>query len=446
MPPTSMNAIVHTVLPGSIAEELGLLPGDRLLAVNDNTQLEDMLDYRFEIDTDTLELTIQHCDGSSEIYEIEKDPDEDLGLVFESPIFGPIKTCNNACPFCFIDQQPEGLRPTLYVKDDDYRLSYFNNTYITLTNLTARDRARIERLRPGPLYVSVHATDPKVRQVLLQNKKAPPILNELAWLKGLEIPFHCQVVLCPGINDGDGLTQTLTDLAALRPEAMSVAVVPVGLTQYRGDLPDLRAVSVADAKSVITCVENFNAQDKANEPFVFLSDEFYLKAGLPLPDYATYGDFPQLDDGVGTARMLLSAFFDLEKALPADVEFTTRHILLTGHLGAMVLQPIVRRLNEIENLFVDLQVVENAFWGQSVNVAGLITGSDILATLSKQDLSGYTAVILPAVMLKHDTDEFLDGMTVPTLSQTLGIEFRVVRDVYSADALVATVLSPKLPA
>lgn len=436
-----MNAVIHTVQPGSIAEDLGLLPGDKMIALNGKSDLEDMLDYQFETGAEAVELSILHADGSEEIYDIEKDTDDELGIIFESPIFGPIKTCNNACPFCFIDQQPEGLRPTLYVKDDDYRLSYFNNTYITLTNLTARDRARIERLRPGPLYVSVHATDPEVRRVLLQNKKAGPVMDELRWLKSLDVPFHCQVVLCPGINDGDMLTQTMTDLATLRDAAMSVAVVPVGLTQFRSDLPTLKTVTPDEAKAVIERVEAFNKADNAEEPFVFVSDEFYLKANLPLPDYETYGDFPQLDDGVGTGRILLSEFFDLEANLPKLLDLPVKQILLTGGLGAMVLQPIVRRLNEIENLFVDMQVVENAFWGQSVNVAGLITGRDILGTLSKQDLSAYQAVILPSVMLKHDTEEFLDGMTVATLAQTLDIEFRVVRDVYSAEALVSSVLS-----
>lgn len=220
-----MKAVITTVLPDSIAQALGLVPGDTVTAVNGRPDLEDLFDWQFEMaDASEIEVAVRHADGTDEIYDIEKDPNEDLGVVFQSPVFTPIKTCNNACPFCFIDQQPEGLRASLYVKDDDWRLSYFVNTYITLTNLTPRDRERIARLRPGPLYVSVHATTPEIRQQLLVNKKAGNIMEELRWLKSLEIPFHAQIVVCPGINDGDVLAASIRELATLRPEALSVEI------------------------------------------------------------------------------------------------------------------------------------------------------------------------------------------------------------------------------
>lgn len=433
-----MKIIVHTIVPESIGEALEIMPGDEVLHVNGKADLEDMLDYQFEVlGSEYLELAVRHTDGTEEIYEIEKDPEDDLGLVFTSPVFTPIKTCNNACPFCFIDQQPEGLRSSLYVKDDDYRLSYFNNTYITLTNLTPRDRERMARLKPGPLYVSVHSTVPEVRQQLLVNKKAGNIMEELTWLKEIEIPFHCQVVVCPGINHEESLTRTLEDLWTLQPEAMSVAVVPVGLTQYRGNLPTLSAVDEATAKDVIARVKAFETTH--GEGFVYLSDEFYYKANLPLPGYEAYGDFPQLDDGVGTVRMLLEDFYALEPGLPSKIDTPVNLLILTGKYAAMSLQPIITRLNEIDGLYVDLMGIESRFWGVSVPVAGLITGQDILETLSQTDLSGYRSAIIPSVMLKHSTDEFLDSRTVSEVSEQLGLPFQVVRDPYSAQELVRVV-------
>ena len=437
-----MKAIIASIASGSLAEELGLVPGDSVLALNGADNLEDMLDYQFEVSgSEYLELSVRHNDGSEEIYEIEKEPDEDLGLVFTSPLFTPIRTCNNACPFCFIDQQPDGLRPSLYVKDDDYRLSYFANTYITLTNLTPRDRERIARLRPGPLYISVHSTVPEVRRQALKNPKGGNILEELSWLKSLEVPFHCQIVVCPGLTDGESLRQSLIDLYTLRPEALSVAVVPVGLTQFREKLSELTPVDQDSAARVIEIVEAFKAQHTDAADFVFLSDEFYFKAGCSLPDYSEYGDFPQLDDGVGTARMLLEDFFNLEKDLPQAVSEPYNLLVLTGKLGAMILQPIATRLNQIDGLYIDLLAVNSKFWGDSVDVAGLVTGEDILVQLSQMDISGYRAAIIPSVMLKQSTEDFLDGKTVAEVSQALDLPFRVVSDSYSARELMAHVLA-----
>lgn len=436
-----MKAIVATVAPGSLAEDLGIKPGDAVLALNGADNLEDMLDYQFEVSgSEYLELLVRHNDGSEEIYEIEKESDEDLGLVFTSPLFTPIRTCNNACPFCFIDQQPDGLRPSLYVKDDDYRLSYFANTYITLTNLTLRDRERIERLRPGPLYISVHSTVPEVRREALKNAKGGKIMEELSWLKSLEVPYHCQIVVCPGLTDGDSLRQSLIDLYTLRPEALSVAVVPVGLTQYREKLSDLTPVDQNSAAGVIDVVEAFKAQHADAADFVFLSDEFYFKAGRELPNYKEYGDFPQLDDGVGTARMLLEDFFKLENNLPEAVTEPYNLLVLTGKLGAMILQPIATRLNQIDGLYIDLLAVNSKFWGESVDVAGLVTGEDILVQLSQMDITGYRAAIIPSVMLKQSTEDFLDGKTVAEVSQALNLPFRIVSDSYSARELVDHVL------
>lgn len=436
-----MNAVIASVTPGSLADTVGLQAGDAVVAINGNQALEDMFDYQFEVSgSEYIELHVRHTDGSEEIYELEKEDDEDPGIIFTSPVFTPIKTCNNACPFCFIDQQPEGLRSSLYVKDDDYRLSYFANTYITLTNLTTRDRERISRLRPGPLYISVHSTVPDIRIQLLKNQKAGQIMDELRWLKSLEVPYHCQMVICPGVNDGEYLQHSLEDLYTLRPEALSVAVVPVGLTQYRGHLSELTAVDSQSAKKTIEIVNAFKAKYPDAKDFVFLSDEFYFKAGLELPAYDDYADFPQLDDGVGTARMLLSEFFELQENLPSSVPVSTNIMLLTGKLGAMILQPIATRLNQVDNLYVDVTAVQSEFWGNSVDVAGLVTGTDIELTLASLDRSGYRAALIPSVMLKQSTDAFLDGKTVSELSTSLKLPFRVIHDPYSAKELITTIL------
>ncbi|MEM0950837.1 MAG: DUF512 domain-containing protein [Cyanobacteria bacterium P01_H01_bin.74] len=436
-----MTATIAKILPNSPADFAGLLTGDTVLSVNDNNTMEDMFDYQLEIaDCELLDFQVLR-NGQEFQITLEKDLDEDVGIVFTSPIFTPIKTCNNGCDFCFIDQQPGGLRPSLYVKDDDYRLSYFTNTYITLTNLNSHDRKRIEQLRPGPLYVSVHSTVPTVRVKALRNFKGGNIMENLNWLRGLGVPFHCQIVICPGLTDGDSLTQSLNDLYTLRPEALSVAVVPVGLTQYREHLNDLIPVDSSHAAAVIKRITAFKQQKLDANDFVFLSDEFYFKAGLPLPSYNDYGDFPQLEDGVGTGRMLLETFFDQEADLPKSMSQKTTVLLLTGKLGAMILQPIVTRLNAIDNLFVDLVAVQSSFWGQSVDVAGLITGADIVNTVLGMHLVNYRSAIIPGVMLKDGTDLFLDDKSVAEVSAQIELPIQIVHDAYSADALLSVLFN-----
>ena len=385
-----MEAVVHSVQPDSLGAMAELASGDRIVAVNGRTDLEDLFDWQFELaGSDAIELLIQRAatPEEQEIIEFEfdsdslgaEDPEEAVGIVFKSPLFTPIKTCNNACPFCFIDQQPEGLRSSLYVKDDDWRLSHFNQTYITLTNLTDRDRSRMAAIRPGPLYVSVHSTVPEVRIKMLKNPKfAGKIMDDLRWLQSLGIPFHAQVVLCPGINDGAALDQTLTDLHSLAPECLSVAVIPVGLTQYRDGLDPLESVDATVASTVVNQVEGFWASHPGAQEQIFVSDEFYHKAGRPLPTYEAYGEFSVLEDGVGTARSLIDSFFELESSLPKTIEPFQKVLVLTGKLAAMTLDPILRRLNEIDGLYLDCLPIESRFWGDAVDVAGLVTGQDIL--------------------------------------------------------------------
>lgn len=445
-----MDARVKSILKKSLADRLGILPGDSLLAVNGNSQLEDLFDYRFEVAGETcITLEIQRPNGTTALLSAEKEGDEDPGIEFESPIFTPLKTCNNACPFCFIDQQPEGLRESLYVKDDDYRLSCFCSTYVTLTNLTRHDRERIARIRPGPLYISVHSTLPEIRERMLQNRKAGRIMKELRWLASLGIPFHTQLVICPGMNDGDSLIRTLQDLASLQPHCMSVAVVPIGLTSHRKYLPSLRPVDKEAAQDVIARIRRFEQENQA-KGFAFASDEFYVRADCPIPAYEAYGDFPQLEDGVGAACLLSQEFIDLEHTLPAEVAPARRYVILTGELGAEVIRPIAERLNRIEGLFLEVVVIENRFWGDAVTVAGLITGQDVQKTLESQNLSGYESILIPETMLKPEEQTFLDDYPLAKLEQKLGCRIHVVSQPSRAhsllDALFGKTLSASLSA
>ena len=292
-----MPAIVSSVEAGSIAEELEITSGDILLSI-DGEKPQDMIDYQFMIKSELLTIEIQKQDGSIEEIEIEKDFDEDLGIIFESAVFDRVKPCLNNCIFCFVAQQPEGLRDTLYIKDDDYRLSYLQGTYITTTNLTDKDRERIARMHLGPFYISVHTTNPELRVKMLRNPNAAMIMENLRWFKDNEIPFHAQIVLCPGYNDGSELERTLKDLETLGEALLSVAIVPVGVTQFRDT--ELKTVDEKIAKETIKIASKYKK--------VCCSDEFFLLAGMEMPKAEYYGNFSQLDDGVGALRTLVDDF------------------------------------------------------------------------------------------------------------------------------------------
>ena len=292
-----MPAIVSSVIKDSIAEELEIQAGDEIVSIDDTPML-DMIDYNFLCKSDLLTLEIKKTDGEIEVIELEKDYDEDLGIVFESAVFDRVKPCLNHCIFCFVDQQPKGLRETLYVKDDDYRLSYLQGTYITLTNLTDKDRDRIKRMHLGPFYVSVHTTNPDLRVKMLRNPNAGKALENLKWFRKNKIPFHAQIVLCPGINDGAELERTLADLAELKNTVLSVAIVPVGITQFREE--KLKQVDKKCAEQVLDIASKFKR--------VCCSDEFFLLAERDIPPAKYYGAYNLLDDGVGSLRILLEDF------------------------------------------------------------------------------------------------------------------------------------------
>ena len=415
-----MPAIVSSVIKGSIAEELEIQAGDEIVSIDDVKML-DMIDYNFFCKSDLLTLEIKKTDGEVEVVELEKDYDEDLGIVFESAVFDRIKPCLNHCIFCFVDQQPKGLRDTLYIKDDDYRLSYLQGTYITLTNFTDKDRDRIKRMHLGPFYVSVHTTNPDLRVKMLRNPNAGKALENLKWFRKNKIPFHAQIVLCPGINDGKELERTLSDLAELKNAVLSVAIVPVGITQFREE--KLKQVDKKCAEQVLDIASKFKR--------VCCSDEFFLLAGREIPPSRYYGNYNQLDDGVGSLRMLLEDFKSRE--LPQKISKSFKISFATGYAAVYAVEKIAKKLNKIKNLKVTLNPVKSDYWGQDITVSGLITTDDLIRTVKDLDTD---VVVISSVMLKPYSEMFLDGKTLSYVKEQTGKEFFVIKDIYSTKEIV----------
>ncbi|WNZ25209.1 TIGR03279 family radical SAM protein [Leptolyngbya sp. NK1-12] len=436
-------ALITHVLPDSIAAEVGFEAGDRLVAIN-GQRPRDLIDYQFLCADEVLELEVLDAKGKTHTVEIEKDYDDDLGLEFESALFDGLIQCNNRCPFCFIDQQPPGKRQSLYLKDDDYRLSFLYSSYLTLTNLTDREWERIAQMRLSPLYVSVHATEPEVRIRLLKNPRAGLILDQLRWFQSQRLQIHAQVVLCPGINDGPHLEQTLLDLARFHsgdiPTVASVAVVPVGLTRFRPPEDELVSVTLEKAREVIAQVQalqaKFHRQFGTN--FAWLADEWFLIAQQPLPPAAHYEDYPQIGNGVGSIHQFLSQFHAAAAQLPAHVDQPRRLIWVVGNAVEYAFQPLVERLNQVEGLTVQMAALRSLYWGQQITVTGLLTGEDLLQGLQPLDLGD--GILLPTLMLKHDQACFLDDMTVEQVQERLKTRIWLV---HSVEELLAICVSPQ---
>lgn len=412
------GAQIAEVEAGSIAQELGLESGDEIRSIN-NKPLKDLIQFQFEWADEEVALEVRKKSGEDEIYDIEKDYDEPLGVIFSTAIFDKMKLCRNRCLFCFVDQMPSNMRNTLYVKDDDYRLSFLQGSFITLTNVEKSDLDRIKREHLSPLYVSVHTTDPALREEILQNPKAGKIMEIFDDLAESEIEFHTQVVLCKGLNDGPYLERTFEDLSNNRG-VLSLAIVPVGRTQFREGLPSLETFDREGARSIIKWLESKQKEvyKERKTSFVWLSDEFYLMAGWELPSYESYEDFVQLENGVGMTRLFWHQFS--KQALPAELNKKKKVTIVTGVSGRYALAPVVERLNSIVNLEVDLVTITNTFFGTTVTVTGLLTGTCLLQGL-KNIVPG-SMVFFPQVMLNSLNGKFLDEMTPEEVGSKLGIE------------------------
>lgn len=410
---------------GSIAEELGIEPGASLITIN-GKEIHDELDYRFYNNSDELEVLIDQ-DGEQVIYEIEKEPHADIGLIVEEM---QMRTCGNHCLFCFVHQNPKGLRKALYVKDEDYRFSFLDGHYVTLTNVTSADLTRIVEQRLSPLYISVHVTDSERRKFMLGRKKDDHLLEKLDFLCRNNIELHTQIVLCPGLNDGTYLDQTIDDLKSFYPMVGSIAVVPVGLTQFRNRLPKLTPVCREYSMQTIEIIENKrrNIKSEIGSSFVYLADEFYISTNLQLPGADYYEDFPQLENGVGLTRDLITRFQEElpHLSLPAPMKLT----LVSGLLGSAALdQYIVPQLRHIPRLQFSLVQVKNTFYGESITVAGLLVGQDIYAALKNEPLGDY--VILPPRILNYDKF-FLDDWHIHDLEKKLARPVLIFPDSFTS--------------
>lgn len=431
-------ALITKVLPDSIAAEIGFEPGDYLVAINGNRP-RDLIDYQFLCADEVLALEILDAAGNTHQIEIEKDYDEDLGLEFDTALFDGLIQCNNRCPFCFIDQQPPGKRQSLYLKDDDYRLSFLYGSYLTLTNLTQREWQRISQLRLSPLYVSVHATEPEVRIQLLKNPRAGEILQQLQWFQERRLQIHAQVVVCPEINDGIHLERTLLDLAQFHlgevPTVASVAVVPVGLTQFRPTADELIPVNREKAAKTISQVRELQTKfrHQLGSTFAWLADEWFLISGQELPSESDYEDYPQIDNGVGSIRSFLKQFSLAAQQLPQRVSPPRQFTWVVGNAVEKAFQPILQRLNSVVGLKVNMAALCSHYWGQTITVTGLLTGHDLLQQLQGKYLGD--AILLPAMMLKSGDTCFLDDMTLVELARKIDTPVLPVRGV---EELIAT--------
>lgn len=421
--PRERPPIVRSVEAGSQAEAAGIRPGDRLVEM-DGHRVRDAIDWQFYSAEDTFDGVFRR--GKERILvRFDTRKSAGLGLDFEPMQF---RCCGNDCVFCFADQNPAGMREAVYFKDEDYRLSFLYGNYVTLTLASRADLERIVEQRLSPLYVSIHATDAPVRKALLGLKRDDYLLEKLRFLFDYGIEVHGQVVLCPGINDGEALEETVRTLAAFYPRLRSLSVVPVGLTRHRQGLTDLKPVDAAAAALIIEEMGRFQERsfEEYGEAFVYLADELYLLAGEPLPPLCRYGDFWQLDNGVGMMRFFLSEFEEAGKSFPAALDRPGRFTMATGMLAAPVLEEtVVPRLNAVGGLSVNVRAVPNGFYGESVTVSGLLTGRDVLDAFRGD---GEESVILLPPNCVNSEGLMLDDATPDGLARTLGRPVRILED------------------
>ncbi len=448
-----MNEHVHmikSVEKGSIADEMGVSAGDALLCIDDQV-IEDVLDYRFMILSEELTVLIRKPDGEEWELEIEKDEDEDLGIEFESGLMDEYRSCRNKCIFCFIDQMPEGMRDTLYFKDDDSRLSFLQGNYVTLTNMDDADIDRIIRYRMSPINISVQTTNPDLRCRMLNNRFAGKALDKIQTLYDAGITMNAQIVMCKGVNDREELERTLNDLLRFAPVMQSVSVVPVGLTKYRKGLYPLEPVEKDDAIRTLAIIEE--VQKKAFRTygihFAHASDEIYILADVPIPPAEEYDDYPQLENGVGMLRLMsdeyAAAYDRVKNAIDSGridpKRYKCSFSIATGKLAASYVDEATSR---ICSLFPDVSykiyTVRNDFFGPYITVAGLLTGGDIISQLKGKDLGD--CLLIPECMMKADEDIFLDNVTIGELEGALQVKTHIVKS--NGLDLVEFILKEKL--
>lgn len=418
-----INNIISKVYKDSIAEEIGIEVGDLLISVNEQP-IHDIIEYRFLLSDEYLEVEIQKKDGEVYIYEIEKDYDEDLGVEFTNPIIDQAKSCRNKCMFCFIDQLPEGMRETLYFKDDDSRLSFLQGNFVTLTNMSEEDINNIIKYRISPINISVHTTNPELRQKMISNKFAGKLYGIMERLADAHIEMNCQIVLCPGINDGKELDRTIKELAQLYPYVNSIAIVPVGITKHRENLANL---DIFDSKGASRTIEQIHKMQKKylNEigtRFAFLSDEFYILSKIELPKYEEYEGFLQFEDGVGMIRKLKTEIEEYLNTLPENMLKREKKVsIATGHSAYEFIQNMAdAMMDKFKNLQVNIFEIKNKFFGETITVSGLLTAKDLKEQLENKELG--EALYITRSMLKADEEIFLDNIELNQLEELMKIK------------------------
>ncbi len=428
MPPRS-GIVVESILPGSPADKAGLQPDDTLLSVNSHP-LRDAIDFMYF--RSSARLLVEYSRGGIKTrVQIKTEEGVDPGITIK-PF--KVRTCRNNCVFCFVKQLPKGLRKPLYVKDEDYRLSFLYGNYMTLSNIDSCDRKRIVDQRLSPLYISVHTTNRSLRNKMIGNPKASDVMKELKFFAGKKIRMHTQIVLCPGFNDGTELQNTIRDLYKFYPYVCSVAVVPVGLTMHRKQQMD--PVTREDALQAIEIVKPFQKrfQKKHGDPVVYCSDEMYIKADIPFPNLKDYGSLPQVENGVGMVPLFLSQ--SKKVRAPKTISQGERFLTFTGASFYPFLKKFTDRLSEKENVRIDVLEVANNFFGTTVTVAGLLTGRDVIKTLH-DNTDSHKVLLVPDVVLKEDEDIFLDDVSLKDVEEATGL--RAIRTEATAQGLIDTI-------
>lgn len=430
---TKNGVSIESVKSGTLAHTAGFQTGDTIISINGN-RIGDLIDYLFYGDEDRLDISLLRK-GKKIFISIKKDAHTDIGLVLKH---FKIKNCKNRCIFCFVSQLPKGLRRSLYIKDEDYRMSFLYGNYITLTNITPSEKKRIIEQRLSPLYISVHSTKKELRNKLLGNPKAPDILKEIKFFKDHKIKMHCQIVLCPDYNDGEELQRTINDLYKFYPYVASIAVVPVGLTKFRKNKAILRSVEKRDALMAIEIIEQCQKRfkKKHGDNIVYGADELYIKAGVGFPPIKEYGDLPQIENGVGMVPLFLSqgrSILSKRHNLKIVHEREKNNfITFTGTSFYPYLKRFVDKLVEKTNLNLTVLPVENHFFGTSVTVTGLLTGRDVIKTLyavldgKDKKEQGKTILLVPDVVLKSGEDIFLDDISIKDLEEAINIRTKVI--------------------
>lgn len=412
------HILIKEVKKNSIGEEVGIEAGDFLISINDSP-VHDIIEYKYLMTDEQLLLEIEKSNHEIWEIEIEKDYDEDLGLIFENSIIDQAKGCQNKCIFCFIDQLPRGLRETLYFKDDDTRLSFLQGNYVTLTNMKEEEIERIIKYRIHPINISVHTTNPDLRRRMLNNKNAGKIMDLISRFADAQLTMNTQIVLCPEVNDGKELDRTLEDLSKFYPFIKSVTIVPVGITKYRENLYPVREFTKTEAQTILRKVQDFQnkMQKRHNTRFVFLGDEFIIKAEEEFPNIDYYEGFGQLENGVGMVTLFRHQLINSLKNCKDEPD-SKKISIVTGKLAYPIIKELTEQImQKWSQLHITVYLITNEFFGEKITVSGLISGQDIANQLKKKDLGDY--ILIPQSMLKAEDTIFLDDMTVQELVSKL---------------------------